>query len=670
MSMNLTIRHDRVRLTNLRLAWGLLLTKYHEPGQLQLHMNEQGNPPVWSCKRTGEAHGYGKWTILNLGCSVEETIESWLHRLQTVLGIPSKDEVIGASPQRCSSEWWAELEEIVYDDVRWNGHLHKNISIERFKSHVASLEEALLHKQNQLLRDVPMLLADEYTQLVRDFNQTTLAFPREKTIHGLFSERAASHSGRIAIVSNAGNLSYGELERDSSRLAASLRKRGVGKGQMVAITADRTPEMLIGLLAILKTGAAYIPIDHRSPEAHNRIILEDCGAQIAISRMRLPGLQTLNPYEDSSYSEESELEMSALMSNDSELLAYVIYTSGTTGAPKGVRIRHRSVINYAAWFNAQYGSEEPLRVLLSANLTFDASVESIFCTLLGGGSVVLIQTELLTHQRAFRQFIDKHQVQVIHLVPTLLNRLLLEGERLASVQIVISGGEVLEQGLKDRLLHKGYRVYNHYGPTEATVVSVTAEMQVGLPVTIGKPIGNTSVYIVNSHMQLCPIGVIGEICIAGEGLAMGYLQREELTKQRFVPNPFESGAMLYRTGDFGKWLPEGLVEYVGRVDEQLKINGILVHPETIRTAVEAHPAIQAAVVIFSPDDEGGKLIVYYRLEQMGAITVSVTELRGFLLQLLPPSIIPKQFVEMQDFPLNFNGKVDKKRLLAMQQESV
>ncbi|KQO12716.1 amino acid adenylation domain-containing protein [Paenibacillus sp. Leaf72] len=662
--------HDSVQLTSLRLAWGLVLVKYHEPEQLQLYVEEQGSPPLWSCKRTGKAPeepDSGNRTFLELDCSVDETVEKWLQRLEAMLGIPSINEVIKASPQRYSSEWQDELEQIVYDDARWNGHLHENISMERFKSHVASLEEAMFHKRNQLLRDVPMLLADEYIQLARDFNETTLAFPRERTIHGLFSERAALYSEHIAVVSNAGSLTYGELERESSRLAASLRKRGAGKGQIVAITADRTPEMLIGLLAILKAGAAYLPIDLRAPEAHNRIILEDCKAQIAISRTPLQGLQTLNPYEASSYSDESDFEKSFNTSTDSELLAYIIYTSGTTGASKGVMIRHRNVVNYAAWFNAQYGREAPLRVLLAANLTFDASVESIFCTLLGGGSVVLIQTELLVHQRAFRQFIDKHQVQVIHLVPTLLNRLLSEGERLASVQIVISGGEALEQGLKDRLVHKGYRVFNHYGPTEATVVSVTTELKEGLPVTIGKPIGNTSIYIVNSHMQLCPIGVIGEICIAGEGLAMGYLQREELTKQRFVPNPFEQGAMLYRTGDFGKWLPEGLVEYAGRVDDQLKINGILVHPETIRKAVEAHQAIQAAIVLFSPEDEGGKLIVYYRLAQPGAATVSVTELRAFLLQRLPPSIIPKQFVELQEFPLNSNGKVDKKRLLAKQE---
>ncbi|ANY70209.1 hypothetical protein BBD42_29660 [Paenibacillus sp. BIHB 4019] len=663
-------RHDRVQLTSLRLAWGLVLVKYHEPEQLQLYVEEQGSLPVWSCKRTGKAPeepDSGNWTFLELDCSVDETVEKWLQRLEAMLGIPSIIEVIEASPQRCSSEWQHELEQIVYDDARWNGHLHENISMERFKSHLASLEEALFQKRNQLLRDVPMLLADEYIQLTRDFNETALAFPRGRTIHELFSERAALHSEHIAVVSNAGSLTYGELERESSRLAASLHKRGAGKGQIVAITADRTPEMLIGLLAILKAGAAYLPIDLRAPEAHNRIILEDCGAQIAISRTPLLGLQMLDPYEASSYSDESDFEKSFNTSTDSELLAYIIYTSGTTGASKGVMIPHRNVVNYAAWFNDQYGTEGPLRVLLAANLTFDASVESIFCTLLGGGSVVLIQTELLVHQRAFRQFIDKHQVQLIHLVPTLLNRLLSEGERLASVQIVISGGEALEQGLKDRLLHKGYRVFNHYGPTEATVVSVTAELKEGLPVTIGKPIGNTSIYIVNSHMQLCPIGVIGEICIAGEGLAKGYLQREELTKQRFVANPFEQGARLYRTGDFGKWLPEGLVEYAGRVDDQLKINGILVHPETIRKAAEAHPAIQAAIVLFSPDNEGGKLIVYYRLEQPGAAKVSATELRAFLLQRLPPSIIPKHFVELQEFPLNSNGKVDKKRLLAKQE---
>ncbi len=648
-------------LTSLRLAWGLVLAKYHEPERLQLYWQERGEGAIWSCKRTGAAGESGSWTGLELPCSGEMTIEGWLQGLQAGLNAFSLEEGMKSSPEKYSSAWRDELKRIVAEDAEWNRHLHTSICLDRFEAHLAGLEEALKHKRDWQLKDVPLLLDEEYHQIVRDFNRTRREYPRERTIHELFSERAALHPERIAVVTSSRTLTYGALDRESSRLAAALRKRGVRSGQVVAITADRTPEMLIGLMAILKTGAAYLPIDLRSPEAHNRTILEDSGARMAISRSRLQGLQTLDPYDAPSYAEA--WDSSGCESIDSEQLAYVIYTSGTTGVPKGVMIRHRNVVHYACWYNEQFGMEaETLRMLFSSNLTFDASVESIFCTLLFGGCLVMIQTELLMHPRAFRQFIDKHQVQVVDLVPALLRRLLAEGDRLASVRFVISAGEALEEGLKEGLLGKGYRLYNHYGPTETTIVSITAEMQEGLPVTIGKPIANTSIYIVNAHMQPCPIGVTGEICIAGEGLAAGYLQREELTKQRFVPNPFEPGTMLYRTGDFGRWLSGGLVEYAGRVDDQFKINGILVHPETIRKAVAAHPAVQASVVLFSPDQKGGKIIVYYRPKRSGAVTP--TGLRAYLLQALPPAIVPKRFIEVEDFPLNLNGKVDKKMLAA------
>jgi amino acid adenylation domain-containing protein len=662
-----------MKFSFLQRAWGILIIKYHQPDSLLLWINTSSGLPMWTCKNNTPPSD--SCICLVMAVSMDGTLKEWNRQLEHTLG-ESGFESEFVSEFECRFEtsicpssvhdeqaWRLELEQITDLDNQLNQHWHGEISAERFRNHLTLIYEALLHHPDTRIRDIDILLPEERRQLLHDFNQTSRNYPRETTIHGLFKAQAAKTPDHIAVVCNKERITYRDLDDQSSRLAARLCRRGVGQGTIVAITADRTVEMIIGLLAILKSGAAYLPLDTRAPEKHNLRILKDSGARIAVTRslskqldMELLDIELLDPYDASSY--EAGLHDTEEKGSSSDP-AYVIYTSGTTGAPKGVMVRHQGVVNFSCWFDAKYRIADHPHVLQSANLTFDASVESIFCTLLAGGTVILIRSELLLHKNAFRNFINKHQVHIVPLVPSLLT-LLSDDEKLESIRIIITGGDILERELKDRLLQQGYRLYNHYGPTETTVVALASEVEEDL-VTLGKPIGNTRVYVLNSSLQLCPIGVFGEICITGEGLAIGYINLEALTKERFVPNPYEPGQLMYRTGDRGRWLGDGRVEYAGRADDQLKINGILVQPEAVRQQMLTHRAVKEAYVTGITVNGNKKLAAYY----ISSEPVSVVELRTHLLLSLPPAAIPGKFMELAYFPLNLNGKLDKQALFNM-----
>ncbi|MEI7026261.1 non-ribosomal peptide synthetase [Paenibacillus sp. y28] len=655
-------RNRRV-ITLLHAAWGIVFMKYHQPDNLLLCFDSNSTLPVWTCKY--ETLPSEAAMCLEMTACPEDTLAQWCAKLAGKME-PYWNEAIwlqaGNDPleDADSPELQALLEQMMKADRKLNQHLHAAVPPMQLEAHLKRVYRALRQQAELRICDVELLHEQERSRLLHDFNRTEAAYSRRQTIHGRFMEQAAQTPDNRAVVCNNVSLSYKELDRKSGQLAAALRCRGVRPGQFVAITADRTPEMVIGLLAILKAGAAYLPVDPRAPEEHTRAILEDSGVRVAVtqafsSRM---GVECINPYDPLMY-EDVTLDDTPWPGSPADL-AYVIYTSGTTGTPKGVLVRHQGVVNFAAWFEDRYRISRHPHVLQTANLTFDASVESIFCTLLNGGTVFLIRTEMLLHKGAFRKFIDTHQVHVVPLVPSLLS-LVSEDAKLESVHIIISGGEVLEQQVKDRIIEKGYRLYNHYGPTETTVVALASDVREQAKVTLGRPIANTRIYIVNPQLELCPIGILGEICIAGDGLAAGYLNRETLTSERFVPNPYEPDQLMYRTGDIGRWLADGTVEYAGRADDQLKINGVLIHPETIRKQLLTHPAIHEAFVMGVEVNGMMRLHAYYTTKRPAA----TAELREFLLQKISPTVMPGRFVEVPYFPVNLSGKINKKALLAM-----
>jgi amino acid adenylation domain-containing protein len=640
------VEAESMNISDLFLAWGILLTKYHEPDSLQIIIHSDTKEWVWS--HGNKRLNADEWICLSIPACMDCSIQAWKELLLQTLEPYHLKRINNLSE---------ELEYIVAQDRKWNEHHHSELQAERFISHLLRIRDMLQSDRPTFIQDLDFMSVEERRQLIVDFNQTNKPYPKDTSIHERFREHAARASECIAVVSHTSSITYGELDRKSDQLAARLRLMGAKQGGIVAITADRTIEMVIGLLAILKTGAAYLPIDVRSPEAYNRMILAEAGSRIAVTRA-LPGasdLALLDPYDPMSY----EATENGCWRGCSSDLAYVIFTSGTTGIPKGVLIKHQGVINFAAWFHAKYDLQKHPHMLQSANLTFDASVESIFCPLLHGGTVILIRSELLLHKQAFRRFIDRHQIHIAPLVPSLLP-LLTDDEKLESLKIVISGGEVLEQELKDQILDKGYMLYNHYGPTETTVVALASEMG-ERKVTLGKPIDNTSVYILKRNLELCPIGIFGEICISGDGLASGYLNRSELTRERFVPNPYKPGQLMYRTGDIGRWLDDGNVEYAGRTDDQLKLNGVIVHPESVRRQLLSHDAVIDACIIVATIHGMKKLYAYY----IPKSNVRASELREYLLRQMPAAAVPSKFVEVPSFPLNLSGKLNKQQLLSL-----
>ncbi|SFL80328.1 amino acid adenylation domain-containing protein [Paenibacillus sp. 1_12] len=652
----------------LQMAWGIVLMKYHDPDHLQLHIDTTFKMPMWTCNNTVVPRD--NVIVLDIPVCMEDTLKEWMNKLR--ISLASYAEASGvaisfapnftnssASGQETASD--RELEVIMDADRQLNSHLHSEISADRFIGHLKKVYEALIYDEQTSIKDINILLREEQLQLLYTFNQTRCDYPKDHTIHGLFTRQAAANPEQIAVVCNQESLSYAELERKSTQLAVKLQSRGVGSGSIVAITADRTVEMVIGLLAILKSGAAYLPIDLRAPEALTRMILTDSGTLLAVSKSLSHniGVELVNPYDPLSYDNEMDEGAQLLSEGCASDLAYVIYTSGTTGTPKGVMVHHQGVINFCCWLGAKYRMAKIPRILQSANLTFDASVESIFGPLLNGGTLYLIRSELLLHKGAFRNFIDKHQVQIVPLVPSLLS-LIADDNKLESVQVVITGGDILEWELKDRILKRGYKLYNHYGPTEVTVDALSSEVEEDR-VTLGKPIANTRIYVLTRWLQLCPVGVWGEICIAGDGLALGYLNRKDLTQEKFIANPHEPGQLMYRTGDIGRWLEDGRVEYGGRIDDQLKINGILVHPETIRKHLMTYPAIIEACVMGVNFEGKTKLFAYYTAEG----SVATTQLREHLLLYISPAILPSKFIEVAQFPVNLNGKLNKHALVEM-----
>ncbi|MEK3723335.1 non-ribosomal peptide synthetase [Paenibacillus sp. FSL H8-0034] len=653
----------------LHMAWGIVLMKYHDPDQLQLFIHTTHDMPVWTCKNTGFA---GETIIsIDVPVCIEDTFKEWKEKLREALApyeavnglsVTFARNTEAFSVSELEDPWKSALEIIMDIDRQQNSHLHNEISADRFKGHLMKVYEALLRDEETPIKDIEMVVPEERLQLLYAFNQTLTDYEKDQTIHSRFGMQAAAYPEQIAVVCNKESISYAELDRKSTQLAIKLRSRGAGRGSIVAITADRTLEMIIGLLAILKSGAAYLPIDVRSPELLTRTILADSGACIAVTQSlsNSIGVELLNPYDPKSYEIENSNGTNLLAEGRASDLAYVIYTSGTTGTPKGVMVGHQGVVNFCCWLGVKYHIAENTRTLQSANLTFDASVESIFGPLLNGGTVILIRSELLLHKGAFRNFIDKHQVHILPLVPTLLP-LIADDDQLESVRVVITGGDILERELKDRIIQRGYKLYNHYGPTEATVDALASDVEEDR-VTLGRPIANTRIYVLNRGLQLCPVGVWGEICITGDGLAAGYLNREELTQERFIVNPYESGQLLYRTGDMGRWLEDGRVDYGGRIDDQLKINGILVHPETIRKHLMTHSSIHDACVLgIGNSGSNRKLFAYYTTTE----PVTTTQLREHLMQYIFPGILPSKFIEIAQFPVNLSGKINKQALVEM-----
>ena len=496
-------------------------------------------------------------------------------------------------------EVWVELEYStdLFDDDR----------MARLFGHYRTLLESMAYDADRCLQELPLLTAREREQLLIDWNRTEVAYPKDHCLHQLFEQQAGRTPEAAAVVFGDQQLSYRELNQRSNQLAHYLRKLGVQPGDLVGICADRSLEMVVGLLGILKSGGAYVPLDPAYPKARLNFILEDAQARVVLTQERLrESLTGQRGHLICLDAEWDEIAKSEPTNPTSILLpdhpAYVIYTSGSTGRPKGVVIAHRSPVALVHWAHSVFEPREMAGVMFSTSICFDLSVFELFVPLSCGGTAILVRNALQLGESPVAA-----EVTLINTVPSVMKEMLRMGAVPPSVQTVNLAGEPLSVDLVQEIyrLPGVRRVYDLYGPSETTTYSTFALRQAGGPCIIGQPISNTQIYILDAYLQPVPVGVAGELCIGGGGLALGYLDRPELTAEKFIAHPFSTkpGARIYRTGDLARYRPDGNIELLGRMDHQVKVRGFRIELGEIETVLRSHPAVREAVVVVREEGE-------------------------------------------------------------------
>ncbi|HLK56987.1 MAG TPA: amino acid adenylation domain-containing protein [Chthonomonadaceae bacterium] len=548
-------------------------------------------------------------------------------------------------------------------ELEYNTDLFDADRIERMLGHFQTLLQTIVANPNEKVSRLPLLTEAERQQLLVGWNQTAVDYPNF-CIHQLFQQQAERTPEAIAAQFEHQQLTYRELNHRANQLAHFLHEQGIGPEQMVGLCVERSLDMLVGMLGILKAGAAYLPLDPNYPQERLAFLLEDTQAPLLITQK--PLLDHFPDYEGKRFCLDTDgntifsFSQEAPVSNvTADNLAYLIYTSGSTGRPKGVAIAHASATRLLQWAATRYSPEELSGVLASTSLCFDLSVFEIFLPLSVGGKILLAPNAL-----ALPQMPARDQVTLINTVPSAITELLNQGAIPSSVRTVNLAGEPLSTELADRLYAAGVgKVYDLYGPSEDTTYSTFTLRHPQGVATIGRPISNTQLYLLDARMQPVPVGVSGEIYLGGEGLARGYLNRAELTSERFVADPFgKPGGRLYRTGDLGKYFRDGNVAFLGRMDHQVKIRGFRIELGEIERRLREHAQVADAIVLAREDVAGHKRLVAYVVLRAGGLGVG--ELRGHLGVTLPEYMIPSAFVFLEAIPLTPNGKIDRKALPA------
>ncbi len=548
--------------------------------------------------------------------------------------------------------------------LEYGTKLFKRKTIERMAGHFINILGEITANPEQKLSEIEMLSADEKHQVIVEFNSTKAENPKDKTIQELFEAQVAKTPDNIALVYEDQQLTYQELNDKSNQLANLLGKKGVKPECIVGLMVERSPEMIIGILGILKVGGAYLPIDPEYPEERIRFMLEDSNTGILLTQGRLKDRIS---YDGTVIELDNQTIYHGERSNPRKVnqprdLAYVIYTSGSTGKPKGVMIEHQAVNNFIAGMVNEINFTPGKTILALTTISFDIFVLETLVPLTKGLIVVIADEKTQTDPQLINEAVIKNKVEMLQTTPSRLE-MILSGNKTACLEQLnelMIGGEVFPETLLQRIKEQtNARIYNMYGPTETTVWSTVKDLSDTNEITIGQPIANTSIYILDQNNQLQPIGVAGELCIGGDGLARGYLNRPELTAKKFVANPFKPGERMYRTGDLARWMPDGNIEFLGRIDHQVKIRGYRIELGEIESRLLKHDSIKEAVVVAKEDNSSNKyLYAYFVAEQ----ELTITELRDYLAQELPEYMIPSYFIQLDKLPMTPNGKLDRKAL--------
>jgi amino acid adenylation domain-containing protein len=563
--------------------------------------------------------------------------------------------------------------------LEYNTGLFDAATISRMRDHFQILLESIAANPEQRLSHLSMLTEAERQQLLVEWNDTKKDYPQDKCIHELFEAQVERSPDAAAVVFQSRELTYRELNRRANQLARYLRKLGVGPDVVVGVCMERSIDMVVGLLAILKAGGAYMPIDPDYPKDRAAFMLADAAAAILLSQQRL--IERLPRQSVTAIPLDTEWEAIAHESGENPAsgvtagnLAYVIFTSGSTGMPKGAMNTHRGICNRLLWMQETYELTATDRVLQKTPFSFDVSVWEFFWPLLTGACLVVALPGGHRDSAYLVKLIAEQKITTLHFVPSMLQVFLGEEglDTLRCLRRVICSGEALPFELQERFFSRlGAELHNLYGPTEASVdVSFWACKREShrRSVPIGRPIANTEIHLLDSHLQPVPVGVPGELYIRGDGVARGYLNRPELTAEKFVPNPVgnDPGARLYKTGDLARRLPDGNIEFLGRTDDQVKIRGFRIELGEIETALGQHPAIRETVVLAREDAPGEKRLAAYIVAPQQSAS-SISDLRGFLAEKLPEHMVPSVFVFLDALPLTSNGKIDRRNLPAPDQ---
>jgi amino acid adenylation domain-containing protein len=559
------------------------------------------------------------------------------------------------------------------DPKNFNGYfeystdLFEQESIQRMAGHFLALLEGLLVAPETEISRLPLLTTDERQLMLRDWNDAMHMPVEIHCAHELFASQAVKHPERTALRFQGQSLSYGELDSRANKLAQYLVKAGVKPVSLVGISTERSLETVIGILGVMKAGGAYLPLDPTYPADRIQFMLEDSRVEIVLTQEKL--LEQFAAYDgrliplDAAWpeiaSEADQCPESGVQPDD---LAYVIYTSGSTGRPKGTLLAHRGLCNLTRAQKKAFEIDKNSHVLQFAPLSFDASVWETFMALANGGTLVLAPQEVLASAIDLMKLLQEEQVTNVTLPPSVLK--VLPPTDLPDLRTVVSAGEACNEELVKQWA-PGRDFFNAYGPTETTVCAsfyLCSEEDSGPP-PIGKPLANTALYVLDRNMQPVPVGVPGELHVGGVSLALGYLNRPEMTEDRFVKDPFgdESADRLYKTGDLVRYRPNGDIEFLGRIDHQVKVHGFRIELGEVEEALRRHEALQDMVVVARDDPAGGNRLVAF-LVSAAEEPPTVGQLRGFLLETLPDYMVPSVFVYLDTLPLTPNGKVDRNAL--------
>lgn len=573
-----------------------------------------------------------------------------------------------------------DQDSVVTGAFLYHTDLFTTATIERMAAHLQTLLSNLLANPEQRISDLSLLTAAEEAELVTTWNQTEAPFPDNQCLHHMFEVQAARTPEATAVITSAGErLSYRELNQRANQLAHYLQAHGVMPGMCVGIYLERTADLLVALLGTLKAGGTYLPLDPIFPQERLAFILADAQAAILLTQSSLQNRAPLT-MATAVYLDTIQAELAAYATGNLKTavsprhIAYLIYTSGSTGRPKGVQIRHEAVVNLLHAFQTTPGLTSADIVMAVTTISFDIAVIEIFLPLSVGAQIILVGAEIAADGKQLQTWIERSGVTMIQATPATYRLLLDTGWQGVPQAKVLVGGEAFPTDLAKQLLTQCASLWNVYGPTEttvwATVYPVTKEtlssQSAEGAVSIGRPISNTQVYVLDAALRPVPTGVPGELCIGGKGLSDGYWQRPRLTAERFVPNPFANGtssSVLYRTGDLVRYFPDGNLQFLGRIDSQVKIRGFRVELGEIEAILLQHPQIHETAVVMHEGTPGDQRLIAYYVTQHDE-PPDTSQIRHFLQDKLPHYMIPALFIQLEILPLTANGKIDRRALPA------